>query len=163
MMKHFLTQVLCGAALTLASAGLADAAEKAVVVISADGTQRQELLTNVDRIEIGETSLTLKTAGGETRTTAYDELDRVLIGTEYSAIQQITSPGDIAIWPTVTSDNLNVSGLRAGDAVTVYDLRGSLAVRATATDGVTTVSLASLPTGAYIVTAGNHSVKIIKK
>jgi len=91
-MKHFLTQVLCGAALTLASAGLADAAEKAVVVISADGTQRQELLTNVDRIEIGETSLTLKTVGGETRTTAYDELDRVLIGTEYSAIQQITSP-----------------------------------------------------------------------
>lgn len=162
-MKHFLTQILCGTALTLASAGIAESAEKAVVVISADGTQRQELLTNVDRIEIGETSLTLKTVGGETRTTAYDELDRILIGTEYSAIQQITSPGDIAVWPTVTSDNLNVTGLQPGDAVTVYDLRGAVAVRTIATDGMTTVSVASLPSGAYIVAAGKHSVKIIKK
>lgn len=64
-MKHFLTQILCGTVLTLACAGIAEAAEKAVVVISADGTQRQELLNNVDRIEIGETSLTLKTVGGE--------------------------------------------------------------------------------------------------
>lgn len=162
-MKHFLTQILCGTALTLASAGIAESAEKAVVVISADGTQRQELLTNVDRIEIGETSLTLKTVGGETRTTAYDELDRILIGAEYSAIQQITSPGDIAVWPTVTSDNLNVTGLQPGDAVTVYDLRGAVAVRTIATDGMTTVSVASLPSGAYIVAAGKHSVKIIKK
>ena len=50
----------------------ADAAEKAVVVISTDGTQRQETLANVDRIEIGVNSLTLKTTSGGSQTVAYN-------------------------------------------------------------------------------------------
>lgn len=162
-MKHFFTRILCGAILTLAGAGIAGAAEKAVVVISADGQQRQELLTNVDRIEIGKNSVTVKTTGGDAWSEPFDEIDRILIGAEYSAVQQITSPGDIAVWPTVTSDFLNVSGLHNGDIIKVYDLNGTLCVSATANDGLTSVNLSPIPAGAYIVTTGKHSVKIIKK
>ncbi len=162
-MKHFLTKILCGAAIMMAGTLCADAAEKAVVVISTDGTQRQETLANVDRIEIGVNSLTLKTTSGGSQTVAYNELDRILVGAEYSAIQQITTPDEVAVWPTVTSDLLNISGLKAGQAVAVYDLKGAIALKAVVTDGLTTLSLAALPSGAYIVNAGEHSVKIIKK
>lgn len=162
-MKHFLTQILCGAVLALGGAGIAGAAEKAVVVISADGSQRQELLTNVERIEIGKNSVTVKTAGGDAWSGAFDEIDRILIGAEYSAVQQITSPGDIAVWPAVTSGYLNVSGLHNGDTIRVYDLNGVLCVSATANDGLTTVDLSPIPAGAYIVATGRNSVKIIKK
>lgn len=63
----------------------------------------------------------------------------------------------------MTSDLLNISGLKAGQAVAVYDLKGAIALKAVVTDGLTTLSLAALPSGAYIVNAGEHSVKIIKK
>ncbi|MDE6418771.1 MAG: T9SS type A sorting domain-containing protein, partial [Duncaniella sp.] len=136
--------------------------EKVVVVIGTDGSQRQELLADVARIEIGPSSLTLMSAGGTNETFDYSAIDRVLIGAEWNAVKQLTTEGEIAVWPTVTTDIVNISGLNEGDAVTVFDLKGSTVVKASATEGLTTVNLAGLPAGLYVVTANNKSVKIIK-
>lgn len=162
-MKKSLTHLFCGAALALTGTLMADGAEKSVVVIMTDGSQRGETLANVDRITLGTSALTLESVGGASQTVDYADIDRVLIGAEWSAIQQITAPGEVAVWPTATDGPVNISGLQPGESVTVYDLKGATVATAAATTGVTTVSLGSLPTGIYILTARNQSVKIVKK
>ncbi len=54
--------------------------ERAVVVISKDGTTREVALGDVARIDIGQGEPTLHTSGGEANDLAYESLDRMLIG-----------------------------------------------------------------------------------
>ena len=53
--------------------------ERAVVVISKDGTTREVALGDVARIDIGQ-GKPLHTSGGEANDLAYESLDRMLIG-----------------------------------------------------------------------------------
>ena len=163
-MNHIFTKLLCGISLGMACV-MSVAAEdrKAVVVISTDGSQREEVLENIDRIELGATSLTLKCVGGSGETVDYSKIDRMLIGAEWTAIKKLTAPGEVAVWPLTTTDAVNVSGLTEGETVTVFDLKGVAAAQAVASEGVTSVSLSRLPAGVYVVTARKQSVKIIKK
>ena len=163
-MKHIYTKLLCSIALgTACVLGASAEGKKAVVVISTDGSQRQELLEDVDRIEIGATALTIKSVGGASETMDYNNIDRILIGAEWTAVQRITAPGEIAVWPIATTDIVNISGLEAGTPVNVFDIKGAVAANAVATGEITSLSLGQLPSGVYVVTAGNQSVKIIKK
>lgn len=163
-MKHSYTKLLCGIALT-AFCGIVASAEmkKAVVVISTDGSQREEVIENVDRIELGSNSLTLKSVGGAAETVDYKDIDRVMIGAEWTAVKKITAPGEIAVWPVTTSDVINISGLAKGEPVTVYNVKGAAAVQTVAGGELTSLSLKQLQAGVYVVTAGSKSVKIIKK
>lgn len=161
-MKNFYFKSLSALVLALACAASVAAEEKAVVIVSADGSQRQEVLDNVDRIEMGSSSLTLKTLGGKSETLDYKDIDRILIGAEHDAVKQIPAPDEIAVWPTATSDRINITGLTEGETVSIVDLKGVTAMQAEATDGLTTLNLRSLPDGIYLVSVRNHSVKIIK-
>ena len=163
-MKHIYTKLLCSLAIGTACV-LSAAAEgkKAVVVISTDGSQRQEVLDNVERIEIGATALTLKSVGGASETVDYTDIDRMIIGAEWTAIRSITAPGEIAVWPVATTDIVNISGLTADTPIVVFDIKGATALQTVAAEGVTSISLGHLPSGAYVVTTGNRSVKISKK
>lgn len=162
-MKHNFTRFLVGCVMTLFGVLASNAAEKAVVVISADGSQRQELLSDVDKIEIGTEALTLVTIGGETSTVPYSDLDRILVGAEYSAIKEITTPSDIAVWPTTTSDRVNISGLAPGSPITVFALNGTQVLAVKASESLTSISLAGLPAGIYILTVDKTAVKIVKQ
>ncbi|MBD5254291.1 MAG: T9SS type A sorting domain-containing protein [Barnesiella sp.] len=161
-MKHIYTKMLCGLAFG-ASCVLSASADKGVVVISTDGSQYEVTLADVNRIEIGSTALTLQSKSGSGETVSYSDIDRVLIGAEVSAVQNIIAPDEVAVWPTVTTDLLNVTGLTAGAPVTVVDIKGATVLRTVANEGVTTLSLSQLPAGLYIVTVNTQSVKIIKK
>ena len=163
-MKHIYTKLLCSLALgTACVLGASAEGKKAVVVISNDGNQRQELLEDIDRIEIGATALTIKNVGGASETVDYTDIDRIMIGAEWTAVQRVTAPGEIAVWPTATTGIVNISGLEAGTAVTVFDIKGAVAANAVATGEITSLNLGQLPAGVYVVTAANQSVKIIKK
>ncbi len=138
--------------------------EKAVVVISADGTQRQEAIKNIDRIDLGADALTLKLTDGKSESFDYAKIDRILVNSEWTAIREIAAPGEIAVWPTQTDGPVHVSGLAEGQQVTVTNLKGATILSTTApADGPATLNLASQPAGIYILSANNHSVKIIKK
>ncbi|MDE6300470.1 MAG: T9SS type A sorting domain-containing protein [Muribaculaceae bacterium] len=160
-MKRIYTKICCLALGMLFAVGVASA-EKAVVVITADGTQRGVMLDDVDRIELGSDALTVQTASGTSETVQYSEINRVLIGSEWQSVKQLTAPGEIAVWPVTTNDLVNVSGLSDGEIVRVYALDGALALQVDAVSGLTTVSLAQLPAGIYVLTAHNQSVKIVK-
>lgn len=144
--------------------GVAQAAgEKSVVILSADGSQRHELLSDVDRIQLGAASLTLTTVNGKSETVDYKDIDRILIGAEWTAVKELTHQGEIAVWPTATTDIVNVSGLNAGDIVTVTDLKGAAVASTHASGELASLRLGPLPAGMYVLTVKNKSVKIIKK
>lgn len=151
--------------LSLAAACFMGAAaeDKAVVIISTDGSQRQEAIKNIDRIELGDKVITLKATDGSAETFDYASIDRILVDAEWDAVKAITATDEIAVWPTQTSGPVNISGLSEGRTVTVTNLKGAAVMTTAATDGLTTISLANQPAGIYIVSAANHSVKIIKK
>ena len=140
------------------------AEEKAVIIVSTDGSQRQEAISNVDRIELGEKAVTLKSTDGKEETFDYAAIDRILVNAEWTAVKAISAADEVAVWPAQTSGPVNISGLREGQTVTIANLKGATVISApAAADGLTTISLAAQPAGIYIVSAGNHSVKIIKK
>lgn len=157
------TKLLLSIAFAAACLISAAAEDKAVIIIATDGSQRQESITNLDRIELGDKGVTLKTTAGRTETFDYAAIDRILVNAEWDSVKEIASADEIAVWPAQTSGPVNISGLRAGQAVTISNLKGATVISAQATEGLTTVNLSAQPAGIYIVTAANHSVKIIKK
>lgn len=141
-----------------------NAAEKAVVVISNDGSQHVVTLADVDRIEIGPGALTISHRSAESVTKDYADIDRVLIGATPTAIGQITSKGDIAVWPTEVVDVINVAGLHHGMKVEVFDLAGHLVAAKTADGDSLTIDLSASAPGMLVVSiGGKQSVKVVKK
>lgn len=58
---------------------------------------------------------------------------------------------------------LNVSGVKAGTIVAVYDINGRMAAQVKATADTVSLDATSLKSGMYIVRAGNKATKLIKK
>lgn len=148
----------------LGGAGSAIASgQKSVVVVSKDGTRQEVILPEVQRIDIGTEGIVLHTTTGSPIEVSHGNLDRILIGEESTAVKEAIAGGNIAVWPTRVSDNVNVGGLEGGCPVSVFDLSGALVASATASpDGLATMSLAALRPGVYLVSTGSVSVKIIK-
>ncbi|MBD5239360.1 MAG: T9SS type A sorting domain-containing protein [Bacteroidales bacterium] len=141
----------------------ASAEDKAVVIISTDGSQRREAIKDIDRIELGDKGVTLKLSDGKAEEFEFAAIDRILVNAEWDAIKNIAAEGEIAVWPTQTSGPVNISGLSNGQKITVSNLKGAAVISTVASDELTTISLASQPDGIYIVSVANQSVKIIKK
>ncbi len=67
----------------------------------------------------------------------------------------------VKIW--VAENSLNIAGDAEGDAIEVINLAGVKVLSATATgEAVQTISLSGIASGAYIVKAGETTVKVIK-
>lgn len=165
----FCYKQLVGAVL-VAFAGMAmpvDAlAVQSVVVISTDGSKREVALADVTRIDIGQGKLTLHTSDGKSSDIAYESLDRMLIGAEsgVSGINSILSDGEIAIWPTLVTSDIHVSGVESGSVIAVYSAGGVKVASAKADDGGNaSIDISGAVSGVYVVSAGKHSVKIMKK
>lgn len=160
-MKHFYKELL-GAVLVSATV-LGAHAEQGIVVIAKDGSQTEVSMPKVQRIDIGDSGITLHQAGAGSVGIAYDDLDRILIGAEISAVKDIVATGEIAVWPTRVTDCVYITGISAGTVATAHSLGGIQAASATAGDDSTArLDLSQAPAGVYIINAGNHSVKVIK-
>lgn len=141
----------------------APAADDSVVILAKNGTSYTTKMADVKKIALGETSLVLTTAGGDEATYAYADVARILVWAEAAGITDAVARGEIAVWPTVVTDVVNVGGAEPGTPVKVYALNGSLVASATASDGTLSVNVAGAPSGVCIVSIGDKSVKIIKK
>lgn len=168
-MKHFLSKpLLAGAATVALSFALACfpvRAEKSVVVIGKDGSKHEVLLTEQTRLELGSGTVTVQEANGNSTQHNVSDIDRILIGSESSGINDLVSQGNIAVWPTMTDGPVNIAGATAGSVVSVFDLNGAKAVAdgTVGEDNGAIVDLSDLKPGIYVLTISNHSVKIIKK
>ena len=71
--------------------------------------------------------------------------------------------GSVAIWPTLVTDVINVSGASAGTKVTVYTTTGMAMTSAVVAESTLTLDLSNLASGTYIVAVGKQSVKVAKR
>ena len=134
-----------------------------VIVVKADGSNYEIELSEVDRISFGTDEVAVVSTSGQTQEFAYADVDRIMLGSALSGIREITSRGDIAVWPRSVQSVLNVAGAEPGTEVRVYSLGGTLVASGRCPDGTLSLDLTSAPAGACIVAIGNHTVKIIKK
>lgn len=136
----------------------------AIVVLGSDGSRHEYAVSDVDRIDFSGGGVTvLETDGTQSVSMAYGDVDRILVNTQLSGILSAMSEGELAVWPTVTSDVVNISGAGAQTDFRVYTAGGALALAGKTVEGQTCVALSSLPSGMYVLAIGRHSVKIIKK
>lgn len=91
---------------------------------------------------------------------AASAVQRYVFGTaDPSAINAPTAGGDI-----INGDQLTLNLGKAGATASVYAADGRVALSATAgNDGTVNLSLASLPTGVYLVKSDSFSTKILKR
>lgn len=68
---------------------------------------------------------------------------------------------DLSVWADETA--VYVAGARQGDALALFNVGGMLLARGIASEGVSCIDVSGLPGGIYIVRAGNHAVKIMKR
>jgi hypothetical protein len=61
------------------------------------------------------------------------------------------------------SDELHLSNIAEGTAVTIYDATGKVLQQVKATDTTLSLNTASLKNGVYVLKAGNQIVKFLKK
>lgn len=155
--------LLAAAAIVVGCAAARAEATVGVIVVKADGSNYELELAQVDRISFGASGVSLVSTSGETEEFAYADVDRIMLASPLSAIRDITSRGDIAVWPTAVHSTVNIAGAEPGTEVRVYSLGGSLVASGRCQDGTLSLDLSSAPAGVCIVAVGNHTVKIIKK
>lgn len=134
-----------------------------VAVLDKDGSTYELALESLDRLNFGQHTLTVVTTAGEEKNFEYADIDKINFGVEVSAINAINAAGNIAVWPTLVSAGLNISGAQAGTAVRVYSASGALLLTATCGEGTLSLDMSKVPAGLCVVAVGDRSVKVIKK
>ena len=62
---------------------------------------------------------------------------------------------DLKVFPNPTNNLLNISGLKGGELITIYDISGRRILNTFATDELTSIPVSHLTKGAYIVKVSN--------
>lgn len=75
----------------------------------------------------------------------------------------MTPDGKVAFAAMLNGNDLTVSGTKAGETVSVFDMAGRNVAQKAAADQSTVVSLAGVPAGVYIVTTPAGTQKFVKK
>lgn len=164
-MKHQAWIALIAAAAALSGLS-ANAESLGVAVISTDGSVSSVEIEKIERIDILPEAIKIVQTGGEENSYSINDINRIDIGVKVtpSGIQQITNEGNIAVWPTAVTSTLNISGAKSDTPVQVFNAAGQCVANAkTTADTTLSLDLSNLPTGPYIVTVADKSIKIIKK
>lgn len=82
--------------------------------------------------------------------------------TDGSGSVAVNTLGDIVFAVRTTDNGVHVSGTRAGETVTIYNLNGAVVASAKANGNSTFVATENLANGLYIVKAGNNTKKFVK-
>ena len=143
--------------LMLCAPALADGVQY-LIVTARDGTTTQFALAERPVITLAEGDLVI-TCGGTTYTQPMAAISHYAFSTEPSAIDEAkASPAT-----RYEAGHVVFQGLPTGTLVRVVTADGKTAMQAAATSATADIDLSALPSGLYIVTSGNHSIKVMKK
>jgi len=165
-MKHPIPKFLktMAVAAVLAAVPIAAAGQgNTVVMLAKDGSTYELALSDVSRINFGAGAVELVGKSGDSKSMPYADVNRILIGGVPSGIADLIAKGEIAVYPSVTTGPLTITGADAGTEVSVYDLNGVMVCKAVATDAPLNLDLKDARPGMLIVRVGAYPVKIIKR
>lgn len=111
----------------------AKATTPSVIVVEKDGNIVETPLPDVSRIDFDTFSFSVLTKDGNSERHDYDSVKRI----EFGVTTGITLPSKdvrLAVWPTVTSTTLNVTGTEANDMIYVFSLNGTQEIAVAASE-----------------------------
>lgn len=160
---HFMRQATLASILATAPLVVVSAQGKSVVMLAKDGSSYELALDKVSRIDFNSTEVMLTSKGGDVKSMPYTDVGKILIGADNAGLTELIAKGEIAVWPSVTTGPISISGAATGTKVHIYDQKGMLVQSAEAADETLELDISKASPGVVIVRIGDHSVKIIKK
>ena len=134
----------------------------ALTLLMKDGTTHTVRLASQPVICIDDDMLTVKGIWVDLSLPLSDVVRYTFETYNYTAIEAV--PEDSQAQINLDGEQLVINGLQAGAAVSIFDLQGKLLRQAIlSADGHLSLSLGGLPTGVYVIKAGDMSYKIVKK
>lgn len=82
---------------------------------------------------------------------------------DFTAIEDVTTPSTIHIYPNPTADMLIIDGVTAKQEITIYSLNGSKVLSTQSQEGTNTIQVSELPNGVYLLRLSNETFKLIKE
>lgn len=135
---------------------------RSINVLYLDGSDHITATANVERINIGEGTVSIVTTDGTVSSHNVSDIDRIWLNGVTSGIcNSVKSDGDITI--TVTDGAITVDGATDKAVVKLYNIGGQRVAKTSCTAGHATISTAGMSAGTYIVKVDGMSKKLIKK
>lgn len=163
-MKHkFFYSTLLLVSSFFGTASLANA-NTDVTVVSKDGSQNKISVAESGFIYFQNNNMVVvaSTATTESSTFAIPTIQKVLFE-EGSGVVNVLSAGQTVLYPTMATSEVCLANAPEGlNRIQVYNYAGALVLDEAYVAGQT-ISIASLPAGAYILKAGNSTFKFEKK
>jgi hypothetical protein len=82
---------------------------------------------------------------------------------DFTAIEDVTTPSTIRVYPNPTADMLIIDGAAAKQEIAIYSLNGSKVLSAQSQEGTNTIQVSELPNGVYLLLLSNETFKLIKE
>ena len=159
-MKH-INKMLLAPLLALSMA--AQAGDK-VTVVTTTGAKAYDIST-VERINVGGDALSVVCSDGNSTTYAFDEVTRIVISGDATAISEVSADDNAQLTLSVAADGtwMRVNGWdnTQTTALSIFTTNGQTALCLDSWHGGV-VDIAALPHGIYVVKAGQHTAKFRK-
>ncbi len=134
-----------------------------LLVLYLDGTSHSAKMETVEKITLGDHTLTLVGADGSEESKPLAQIDKILFGKNATGISATKADKDGDVTVRATGYAFTAEGLRDGVTLAVYASDGKVVAKSVAKDGKATVNAERLTNGVYIVKAANKSLKIVKR
>lgn len=82
---------------------------------------------------------------------------------DFTAIEDVTTPSTIRVYPNPTADMLIIDGVTAKQEIAIYSLNGAKVLSALSQEGTNTLYVSELPNGVYLLKLTNETFKLIKE
>jgi|GEM_PF-653074 len=141
--------------------------QQTLVVKLKNGTENEQLLSNVQKITFNTGSMSIVLKNGQTSPISLSDVQKILFSQKTgNGIEDITNSDAVSllsIYPNPVQDVLYVEGVAEETAIRVFNLKGELFQTTIAKEKVVQLNVGTLQQGMYILQAGNQAVKFIKK
>ena len=81
----------------------------------------------------------------------------------FTAIEDVTTPSTIRVYPNPTADMLIIDGVKAKQEIAIYSLNGAKVLSTQSQEGTNTLHVSDLPNGVYLLKLANETFKLIKE
>jgi hypothetical protein len=82
---------------------------------------------------------------------------------DFTAIEDVTTPSTIRVYPNPTADMLIIDGVTAQQEIAIYSLNGAKVLSSQSQEGTNTLHVSDLPNGVYLLKLANETFKLIKE
>lgn len=149
--------------LLLAAAPLGmNAQSRKVNVLYLDGSSHVTLMSEIERIEIGDGRVNVVPKSGTAREHPMGSIDRIVLDDKTSmGIDRTKADGELRL--TADGAGLRIAGAAEGAAVEMFNAAGQLIAGTRSRNGEATIATRGLAAGTYIVKAPGQTYKIIIK